>query len=156
MPPLSSDGEMPHLSATGYPLAPDLHERLKVLEQQCAMEHQRQRDQVDAELHKLQQQLLAMTREQQQQHQALRATLRETMEELRKEVSEALHHLSQDVAHVAQQAEVQTGRALERLRNELLATLFAREHTAVPRQVLGELFIALGRQLQEAGKEDAS
>src|SRR6266567_4583460 len=74
----------------------------------------------------------------------------------RKEVAEALHRLSQDVERVAQHAEAQTSRAVERLRNELLEMLFARDRTTVQRHLLGELLVTLGRHLQEAGKEEES
>ena len=79
-------------------------------------------------------------------------TLREAVDELRKEVAEALHRLSHDLDRVAQHAEAQTSRALERLRNELLETFFARDQTTVKRHLLGELFISLGKNLQEAGR----
>ena len=120
------------------------------------LEYQRQRDQVDEELDKLRQQLVSITREQQQQQQTTLTTLRETIEELQKEVAAALHRLSQDVDRVAQHAEAQTSRVVERLRNELLETLWERDNTTVPRHLLGELFITLGRHLQEAGKGEAS
>ena len=132
------------------------HERLKALELQLTLGYQRQRDQVEEELHKLRQQLVTIAREHQHQHQATLATVRETTEELRKEVAEALHRLSQDMDRVAQHAEAQTSRAVERLRNELLETLLERDHTTVERHMLGELFMTLGRHLQEAGKGEAS
>lgn len=152
MSPLSPDIEPQRLAATAQTLQDNVYERLKALELQLTLEHQRQRDYVEEELHKLQQQLVTMVREQQQQQQTTLATLRETIEELRKEVSEALHHLSQDVDRVAQHAEAQTSRAIERLRNELLETLLERDHTTVKRHLLGKLLIALGKDLQEAGK----
>jgi thioesterase domain-containing protein len=82
--------------------------------------------------------------------------VRETTEELRKDVADALHRLSQDIERVAQHAEAQTSRAVERLRNELLETLFERDRTTVQRHVLGKLLVTLGRQLQESAKEGAS
>ena len=156
MPSLSPDGEHQQRSSTVYTLHDDVHERLKALELQLTLEYQRQRDQVEEELHKLQEQLVTMAREHQHQHQATLATVREITEELRKEVAEALHRLSQDVARVAQYAEAQTSRAVERLRNELLEMLFARDRTTVQRHLLGELLVTLGRHLQEAGKEEES
>jgi hypothetical protein len=57
---------------------------------------------------------------------------------------------------VAQHAEAQTSRAVERLRNELLETLLARDRTTVQRHMLGELLVTLGKHLQEAGKEEES
>jgi thioesterase domain-containing protein len=156
MSPLSPDVEPERLSATAHTFHEDVYERLKALELQLTLEHKRQRDQTEEELHKLRQQLATTVREQQQQHQTTLATLRETVEELRKEVAEALHHLSQDVDRVAQHGELQMSRAIERLRNELLEALFARDQTTVKRHLLGELFIMLGKNLQEASKGDAS
>ena len=155
MPPLAPDGEPQRLSSTMYTLHDDLHARFKALELQLTLEYQRQRDQVEEELYKLREQLVTSTREQQQQHQTTLASVRETIEELRKEVAEALHRLSQDIDRVAQHAEAQTSRAVERLRHELLETLLERDHTTVKRHMLGELFMTLGRHLQEAGQGEA-
>jgi DNA anti-recombination protein RmuC len=154
--PLSPDGESQRLSSTMYTLHDDVHERLKALELQLTLEYQRQRNQVEEELDKLRQQLVTITREQQQQHQTILTTLREAIEELRKEVAEALHRLSQDVDRVAQHAEAQTSRAVERLRHELLEMLLERDHTTVTRYMLGELLMTLGKQVQDAGKGEAS
>jgi hypothetical protein len=154
MPSLSLDGALQRLAATAYTPQDDVHERRKALELQITLEYQCQRDQVEEELHKLCEQLAIMTRE--HQHQATLATVCETTEELRKEVAEALHHLSQDTERVAQHAEAQTSRAVEQLRNALLATLFERDCTTVQRHMLGELLVTLGRQLQEADKEETS
>ena len=140
MPPLSPDVEPLRLSSTAQTLQDDCQSRLKALELQLTLEHQRQRDHVEEELHKLQ-----------QQQQTMLTTLRETVDELRKEVAEALHRLSHDVDRVAQHAEAQTSRALERLRNELLEALLQRDQTTVKRHILGELFMSLGKHLQEAG-----
>ena len=156
MPSLSPDGEPQRLAAMVYTPQDDVHERLKALELQLTLEAQRQRDHVEEELHKLQQQLVTMGREHQHQQQATLATVRETVEELRKEVAEALHRLSQDVGRAAQHAEAQTSRAVERLRHELLETLFERDHTTVQRHMLGELFMTLGRHLQEDAKGEVS
>ena len=153
---LSPNGEPQQLSSTVYTLHDDVYERLKVLELQLTLEYQHQRDQVEEDLEKLRQQLVAIAREQQHQHQITLATLRENMEELQKEVAEALHRLSQDVDRVAQHAEAHTSRVVERLRNELLATLMERDNTTVPRHVLGELFMNLGRHLQDTDKGEAS
>jgi hypothetical protein len=57
---------------------------------------------------------------------------------------------------MVQYAEAQTSRAVEQLHNELLATLFERDCTTVQRHRLGELLVTLGRQLQEADKEETS
>ena len=152
MPSLSPDVEPHWLSATAQTLQDDFQTRLKALELQLTLEHQRQRDHVEEELHKLRQQLAAMAREQQQQQQTTLTTWRESVDELRKEVAEALHRLSHDVDRVAQHAEAQTSRALERLRNELLENLLARDQTTVKRHILGELLITLGKHLQEAGQ----
>ena len=156
MPSLSPNGEPQRLAATVYTLQNDVYERLKALELQLTLEYQRQRDQVEEELHKLREQLVTMAREHQHQHQATLATVRETIEELRKEVANALHHLSQDMERVAQHAEAQTSRAVERLRNELLETLLARDRTTVQRHMLGELLVTLGKQLQETDQGEES
>jgi hypothetical protein len=47
-------------------------------------------------------------------------------------------------------------KALELQITELLATLFERDYTTVQRHMLGELLVTLGRQLQEADKEETS
>ena len=156
MQPLVPDGETQRLSSTVYTLDDDVQERLKALERQLTLGYQRQWDQVEEELYKLRQQLLTITREQQQQQQTTLATVRETIEELRKEVAEALHSLSQDVDRVTQRADAQTSRAVERLRNELRETLLEWDRSTVERHMLGELFVTLGRHLQEAGKGEAS
>jgi ABC-type transporter Mla subunit MlaD len=156
MPSLLPDGEPQRLAATAYTSQDDVHERLKALELQLTLEYQRQRNQVEEELHKLHEQLVSMAREHQHQHQATLATVRETTEELRKEVAEALHRLAQDVERVAQHAEAQTSRAVERLRNELLEMLLARDRTTVQRHMLGDLLVMLGRHLQETEEGDES
>jgi len=156
MPSLSPDGEPQRLAATAYTSQDDVHERLKALELRLTLEYQHQRDQIEEELHKLREQLVTMARERQHQHQATLVTVRETTEELRKEVAEALHHLSQDMERVAQHAEAQTSRAVERLRNELLKTLLERDYTTIQRHILGELLVTLGRHLQETGKGEES
>jgi hypothetical protein len=153
---LSPDGELPRLAATPYTSQDDVYERLKTLELQLTLAYQRQRDQVEEELHKLREQLVTMARAHQHQHQATLATVRETIEELRQEVADALQRLSQDMERVAQHAEAQTSRAVERLRNELLETLLARDRTTVQRHMLGELLVTLGKHLQETGKEEES
>ena len=61
--PLSPDGEPQRLAATVYTPQNDVYERLKALELQLTLDYQRQRDQVEEELHKLREQLVAMTRE---------------------------------------------------------------------------------------------
>jgi hypothetical protein len=155
MPSFSPNGEPQRLAATAYTPQDEVQERLKALELQLTLDYQRQRDQVEEELHKLHEQLATMVREHQHQHQATLATVREATEELRKEVAEALHRLSQDMERVAQHAEAQTSRAVERLRNELLETLFARDRTTVQRHRLGELLVTLGKHLQEAEKEES-
>ena len=156
MPSLLPDGKPQRLAATASTPQDDVHERLKTLELQLTLAYQRQRDQIEEELHKLREQLVTMARAHQHQHQATLATVRETTEELRQEVAEALHRLSQDMERVAQHAEAQTSRAIERLRNELLETLFERDHTTVQRHILGELLVTLGKHLQEADKGEES
>ena len=152
MPSFAPDGKPQRLTATPYTLQGDGHERLKALELQLTLAYQRQRDQVEEELHKLREQFVTMAREHQHQHQATLAIVRETTEELRQEVANALHRLSQDMESVAQHAEAQTSRAIERLRNELLKTLFERDYTTIQRHILGELLVTLGKQLQETDK----
>ena len=153
---LSPDGEPQRLAATPHMPEDDVYKRLKALELQMTLEYQRQRDQIEEELHKLQGQLVTMAREHQHQHQATLATVRETTEELRQEVAEALHRLSQDMERVAQYAEAQTSRAVERLRHEFLETLFERDRTTVQRHRLGELLVTLGKHLQETEQGEGS
>jgi hypothetical protein len=57
---------------------------------------------------------------------------------------------------MAQYTEAQASRAVERLRHECLETLLERDHTTVQRHMLGELFMTLGRQLQEDAPGEAS
>src|SRR5215475_8130424 len=154
--PLAPDGEPQRLAATVYTPQNDVYERLKALELQLTLEYQRQRDQIEEELHKLREQFVTMARDHQRQHQATLATVREATEELRKEVADALHRLSQDMERVAQHAEARTSRAVERLRNELLEMLLARDRTTVQRHMLGELLVTLGKHLQEVDKEEES
>ena len=156
MPSLSPDVEPQRLSATAPTLPDDFQVRLKALELQLTLEHQRQRDQVEEELHKLRQQLATLAREQQQQQQTMLTTLHETIDALRQEVAEALHRLAHDVDRVAQHAEAQVSRAIERLRNELLEIVLARDDTTVKRHLLGELFVSLGKTLQEADRREQS
>src|SRR4029453_6406583 len=156
MPSLTPDGEPQRLAATVYTPQNDVYERLKALELQLTLAYQRQRDQVEEEVHKLREQFVTMAREHQHQHQATLATVRETTEELRQEVANALHRLSQDVESVAQHAEAQTSRAVERLRNELLKTLFEGDDTPAQLHLLGELLVTLGKQLQEADEGEES
>ena len=153
---LLPDGEPQRLAATSYTPQDDVHERLKALELQLTLEYQRQQDQIEEELHKLCEQLVTIACEHQHQHQATLATVRETTEELRKEVAEALHRLSQDMERVAQHAEAQTSRAVERLRNELMQTLFERDYTIVQRHLLGELLVTMGKHLQETETGEGS
>lgn len=159
MPPLASDGEFQRSSPPRYPASDDsqtsLQARLQTLELHMAREQQRQQDQVEGALHALREQLATLLREQQQQ-QATLAHVRAAAEELRQEVGEALYRLSQDVDRVALQTEARANRTVEQLRNEILASLLAREKTTVKRHRLGELLMALGKQLQEAGEDDAS
>lgn len=134
------------------PPHPDAEERLNALERQLAMAEQRRQTQVEVELHTLREQVLTLGRETRQQQQALLASVRELIDELRKEVAEALHHLSQDAERVGQHAEAQTNRVVERLRHELLETMVQRPTSTDPRQVLGELLVTLGRQLQDVDR----
>lgn len=131
-----------------------LQARLQALELQITREQQRQRDQVDEELHKMQQQLTALSREVMHSQHATLATYRESLDEVRKEVSEALHRLLQDVDHMVQRTETHNSRALDRMRQELFGSLAERVGSGIPSHRLGELFIALGKQIQNASRDE--
>ena len=100
-----------------------LHERLRVLEAQLLLDHQRQRDRLEEELHKMRQQLEVTVREQRQHHQTVSAAFREPLEEMRKELSDALYRLSQDVDRALRQSEAHNRRAIEKLQDEMLQAL---------------------------------
>jgi hypothetical protein len=108
----------------------DLHQRFKALELQLALEQQRHGDRVEEELHKLRQQLAAVSREQQQYQHSVSAMVRETMEHFRKEFADALQHLSRDFAQTLRQTEVHTRHALDSLRNEMLSMLHEHNQTS--------------------------
>jgi hypothetical protein len=61
MPSLSPDGALQRLAASAYTPQDDVQKRLKALELQITLEYQRQRDQVEEELHELCEQLATMT-----------------------------------------------------------------------------------------------
>jgi hypothetical protein len=133
-----------------------LQERFKALELQLTLGQQRQRDHVEEELHKMRQQLAATTQEYYQYHQTVSAMLRETCEQMRQAFSDALLHASEDVEQALRQAEEQTRRALEKLRDDLLRLLFEHDQAAVKRQMLGELLITLGKQLQKPAEDESA
>ena len=115
-----------------------VQDRFRALDQQLALELQRQRDRMEEELHKMRQHLSATVREQQQHQQTLSAAFRETTEQMRREFSAALQHLSEDVAHTLRQAEEQSRRALANLRAEILQLLLEHDADSIKRQLLGE------------------
>lgn len=149
MPPLSPHADTPPLATTPPTRDAEVYERLHLLERQLTLAAQRQRDHVDAELQSMREQVLTLARETRQQHQSLLTGMQEAIDELRQEVAEALQHLSQDVERVGQHAEAQTTRVVERVRHDLLETLLQRTPRQDPRQVLGELLVRLGKQLQD-------
>ena len=130
-----------------------LQERFKALELQLTLDQQRQRDHVEEELHKMRQQLAGTTQEYHQYHQTVSATLRETIEQMRKAFSDALRHATEDVDRALRQSEEQTKRAFEKLRDDVLHMLFERDQVTVKRQMLGELLMTLGKQLQKTAEE---
>jgi exonuclease VII large subunit len=137
--PGSAEAPPPTLTELPEQIQAHVDERLRTLELQLLASQQRHRDQVEEELHKMRQQLATTAQEQRQHHQTMSAALRETIEELRKELSDTLHRLSRDTD--------------DTLRNETFQMLYDRDQTTVKRQILGELLIALGKQLQ-ASVED--
>lgn len=130
-----------------------MQERFRVLEQQFALEQQRQRNRMEEELQKVRQQLSTARREQQQQQQTALAAFRETIEQMRREFSAALQHLSEDVTHTLRQAEEQTRRALDSLRSEVLQLLLERHHDSIKRQLLGEYVPAADKPLSPHDEE---
>lgn len=150
MPQGSSDIDIQRVTDLQEHLRQYVQDRLKGVELQLSLEHQRQRNHFDEELHKLRQHLADVVRDQQQQQQKTFATFNEAVEELRKEISEALQHLSRDMDRASQVAEAHMERALERLRKEMLDALLERDKITVKNHLLGELFITLGKQLQGA------
>lgn len=125
-----------------------MHENLKTLESQIKVEQQRQRDRLEEELYKTRQQLAATTREQRQQHQNASAMMREMLEDMRKGFSDTMQRLAHDMDHALRQSEAHNRQAIDKLRDEILHVLFERDQTLVKRETLGELLVALGRQLQ--------
>jgi hypothetical protein len=115
-----------------------MQDRFRALEQQLALEQQRQRDHLEEELRHVEQQLAATVREHQQHQQIITTTFRETIEHIRREFSAALQHLSEDVTHALRQTEEQTRRTLENLRADILQMLLEHDHDAIKRQLLGE------------------
>jgi flagellar hook-basal body complex protein FliE len=133
-----------------------LQERFRALELQLILNQQRQCDLVDEEIHKIRQQLATNTQEYHQHQQTVSATLRETIEQMRKAFSDVLLHATQDIEQALRQSEEQTRRALEKLRDDVRQMFFERDQMTVKRQTLGELLIALGKQLQKATEEESA
>src|SRR5438093_975993 len=75
MPSLSPDGEPQRLAATPYTPEDDVYERLKALELQLILEYQRQREQIEEELYKLRDQLVALADEWAAEREAFLAAL---------------------------------------------------------------------------------
>ena len=115
-----------------------MQERFRALEQQLALEQQRQRDHLEEEVRKVRQHFSVTEREQQQHQQTTLAAFRETIEQIRREFSAALQHLSEDVTHALRQTEEQTRRTLDNLRTEILQLLLTHDPDAVKRQLRGE------------------
>jgi hypothetical protein len=115
-----------------------MQDRFRVLEQQLALEQQRQRDHLEEGLRDVEQQLAATVREHQQHQQTITTTFRETIEHIRREFSAALQHLSEDVTHALRQTEEQTRRTLENLRAEVAQMLLEHDQDPIKRQLLGE------------------
>ena len=154
MPSLAPDAEPQRPAAMVYTPQDDVHARLKALELQLTLEAQRQRDQFEEEVHKLQQQLLTISREHQHQQQATLARTRDSKNCGKRSLKPCI--VSPRTWAVQRSTLGQTSRAVERLRHELLETLFERDHTTVQRHMLGELFMTLGRQLQEDAPGEVS
>jgi alcohol dehydrogenase class IV len=115
-----------------------MQDRFRALEQQLALEQQRQRDHLEEEVRKVRQHFSVTGREQQQHQQTTLAAFRETLEQMHQEFSAALQHLSEDVTHALRQTEEQTRRALDNLRTEILQLLLTHDPDAVKRQLRGE------------------
>jgi phosphate uptake regulator len=114
-----------------------MQERFRALEQQLALEQQRQRDHLEEEVRKVRQLFSVTEREQQQHQQTTLAAFRETIEQMRREFSAALQHLSEDVAHTLRQAEEQNRRTVANLRAEILQLLLEHDPASIKRQLLG-------------------
>jgi exonuclease VII large subunit len=155
-PPVSSGvPASPTLTELPEQMQAHVDERLRTLELQLLMSQQRHRDQMEEELHKMWQHLATTAQEYRQHHQTMSAALRETIEELRKELSDTLQRLSRDTDRALRQSEAHNKRAVDTLRDEMFQVLYDRDQTTVKRQILGELLIALGKQLQ-ASVEDSN
>ena len=115
-----------------------MQDRFRALEQQLALEQQRQRDHLEEEVRKVQQHFSVTGREQHQHQQTTLAAFRETIEQMHREFSAALQYLSEDVTHALRQTEEQTRRALDNLRTEILQLLLTHDPDAVKRQLRGE------------------
>jgi hypothetical protein len=141
---------LPHMQET---LQQYMQDRFRALEQQLALEQQRQRDRLEEELQKVRQHLAATVRELQQHQQTVSATFRETTEHMRREFSAALQHLSEDAARTLRQTAEQTRRSQENLRSELLQLLLEHNPDSIKRQLLGESPGPLEKPLQSHDEE---
>jgi hypothetical protein len=130
-----------------------MQDRFRVLEQQLALEQQRQRDHLEEGLRDVEQQLSATVREHQQYQQTITTTFRETIEHIRREFSAVLQHLSEDVTHALRQTEEQTRRTLENLRAEVAQMLLEHDQDAIKRQPLGEHLPAADKPFQSGDGE---
>ena len=148
----------PHSDADDWALLQEhmqrhVQDHLKALELQWTRERQRERDQVEDELHKMRQQLAALAHEQQQHQKQTLALCRDAVDELRKEIAEALHRVTEDIDRLSQQIATQTERQLNTVRHEMHTLLRQREQATVTTTLLGELLITLGKQLQHPKQE---
>ncbi len=148
MPSTTPNADTERLSA----LQEQLQEQLKALEGQFTRAQQRQHDQFEGEIHGLRQQLATLAHEQQSQQKTALTASHEAVEALRKDVIEALHRLTGDLDRVAQHTETQVERALQRLRHEVQDLLQEREQAFVSVEKLGDLLIALGKQLHNTAR----
>jgi hypothetical protein len=130
-----------------------VQDHLKALELQWTRERQRDRDQVEEELHKMRQQLTTLAREQQQHQKQTLVLCRDALDELRKEIAEALHRVTEDIDHLSQQMATQAERQLNIVRHEMHTLLRERDQATVTTTLLGELLITLGKQLQQSKRE---
>jgi flagellar biosynthesis/type III secretory pathway protein FliH len=152
-PPADAPHITPHHPAVQEILQQYVHERLKALELRLSLEQRRHRDQVEEELHKMQQQLTATAREQHQYQQNVSAALRETLEHMRKEFSEALTHIAQDMTQALRQTEERMKHACENLRDEMQQLLLNCDQLTTRGQGLGNDRTAPGKPAPQADAE---
>jgi DNA anti-recombination protein RmuC len=133
-----------------------MQERFKALEQQLALEQQRQRDHLEEGLRDVEQQLTATVREHQQHQQTITTAFRESIEHIRREFSAALQHLSEDVTQALRQTEEQARRTVENLRSEVLQMLLEHDPDAIKCQLLGEYLPSAEKPFQPGDGEHRS